>query len=321
MNSRIFIKIGIVLLILNILIFIIRNQGFNYKHFASAQDLYDINSKNSHALSTTNDLHFEEAELSYAKKLLEDSTDIKKCITDTDKLLCINNFLYRSVCINHFFGPSKNKYHSPIQLFESIKLNKDEAFQCGEASYLQAYFLISAGFQLRFIQNIQLPNSGLDQNSHVYNEVWLDDKNQWVISDMFQNRHLVWKNGEYLNAVDLYTYSLQNDTSDFTIISTSNDSISSHIRSINDSFFSKNYYLVFFKETDPAIVYSLINKVKHYLFSYSHFKLYDPIVQNSNILHRIKQIVFFAGLIWLSIFVASHLKHRLDRGKKHTKIL
>lgn len=307
--------IGFFLLGLNLLIFLNRKQGFDYKAYSSKSELYNS------SLFKAWSFEFTEDQLLKASNLLFDSLQIDTCKTDLEKLLSINNFLYSTICENHMFGPLNKKVDEPFALFNELKENKNLTFQCGQAGYLQAFFCAAVGIKTRLIQNIQKPNPNLPPDSHVYNEVWLKEKNQWAISDFYQNRHLIGNENTPITAAGLLDASLEQDSTRFNVYHSESDKIRNRYVIINDPYFSKNYQLAFFKETDPEIVYSWQNKVLHYFFDYSHYKTYDPLADQSNFRHRIKQVVFFSWCIWLTIFITSLIKKQFDRSKKHTKVL
>lgn len=322
MRNKIFRWVGFLLLVLNLLIFINRKKGFNYQEIATLKQLYPQGGSFdlSERISGTN-FHFSPNELVAAKKLLMDSTDLTGCRTDIERLLCINHYIHRTICQNHAIGRLTKTYEAPMQLFLALKTNKQEPFYCGHAAYLQAYFLTAVGFKVRHIQNLQRPHSPIAPDSHVFNEVWIPELNKWVISDLFQNRHLLVKGDTLLTGADLYHDQALNKPSPITIYYSDQDSIAKKLETLNDPFFSKHYYLNYYQETDPALVYTWKRKFQHYILSYSHFQLYDPIEEQSNTRYYLKQALFFAGLGWLIIFVVRTILHSLDRIKKHTKII
>ncbi|MEN9497519.1 MAG: hypothetical protein RL750_418 [Bacteroidota bacterium] len=311
------------MLVLNFLIFINRKNGFNYQSIASLEQLYPpnelLNDPKKLKGTTT---HFTPTELASAKQLILGSTDFIHCKTDIERLLCINHFLYQSICQNHAIGKLTTIYDDPMQLFLTLRANKQEPFDCGPTAFLHTYFLTAMGFNVRNIQNIQRPDAPIAPNSHVFNEVWIGDKNIWVISDLFQNRHLLVKNGIEQTAADFYrNQALENGSAYYTIYQSENGLLTEKTEKISDPFFSRHYYLNYYRETDPSIVYSWKKKIQHYILSYSHFQLYDPIEHRSNARYHLKQFVFFAGLGWLIIFVVGTIRYFFDRSKKHTKIL
>lgn len=305
MYKRFFYWIGAVLLALNVLIFLTRKSGFDYKNYATQKQLYSENA------TKARNIDFTPMDLQQARRLLADSLHIDTIQSDLKKLLILDNFLYESICSNHLFGPLTKKFSSPLALFNELKSDKNLAFQCGQAAYLQKFFCDAIGLKTRCIQNIQKPNMNLQPDSHVYNEVWLSEKKQWAISDFYQNRHLIYKEDNLLTAADLMDNSLMPDSSSFTVFYTDSGQIRQRSKHINDPYFSKAYYLAFFKEINPDIVYNWKNKFRHYLLDYSHFSIYDPLEKRSNFRHRIKQIVFFGWLIWLSIFALKRAKQTL----------
>jgi hypothetical protein len=296
MLAKRFLWIGGILLGLNVLIFFSRKQGFDYKHFADPKELYAPNAAQEQPFPFTTE------QLLIARTLLTDSLRIDTCNSDQEKLLSINQFLYASICSNHVYGVLDKSYDDPLSLFENLRSDKKLAFQCGEAAYLQAFFYTAAGLKSRYIQHVQKPHLNIPPDSHVYNEVWLSEKNQWALSDLFQNRHLIKQHGNYLTATDLYDARVRSDSALFTVYQTDSNRIEQITKAIRDPYFSKSYYLIFFEQTDPEIVYSWKNKWRHYLLDYSHFQIYDPLGPSSNFRHRVKQFVFFGWLLWLVIF-------------------
>lgn len=322
MHSKIFRWVGFILLVLNLLIFINRKKGFNYQPVATLEDLYPtIGSKSPQTPVRGTTVYYSAKELKAARQLLLDSTDFIRCTSDIERLLCINHYLYRAVCQNHSVGKLIRYYETPLQLFNALRTNKQESFQCGPAAYLHGFFLSAAGFTVRRIQNLQRPHSPKEPDSHVFNEVWIQELNKWVISDLFQNRHLLVKENTPITGADLYQDQAMEKSSPLTIFYSNNDSLSQKVEKVADPFFSKHYYLIYYRETDPSIVYSWKKKIQHYILSYSHFQLYDPIEHRSNARYHLKQFVFFAGLGWLIIFVVGSIRYFFDRSKKHTKIL
>lgn len=101
------------------------------------------------------------------------------------------------------------------------------------------------------------------------------------------------------------------DSIELTIVGSNAGKINTQTQKISDPYFSNDYYLIFYKEADPALVYSWKNKIKHYLLGYSHYKTYDPVQPNSNKPYWVRSLLFLGALIWFSIFMAQIIKNRL----------
>ncbi|MFM7710805.1 MAG: transglutaminase domain-containing protein [Ferruginibacter sp.] len=292
--------------------YIVRTNGFNYKAYANEQELYSSIQPGECPTDTSAlDISFTADQLQAGRKLLEDSIQIDSCKTDLEKLLSINHFLYEKICFERPSGKSQKTYPNPVSYFLAVQKEKDLLFHCGHAAYLQAFFCSAVNIKIRGIQHIQRPQAHSTLGSHTYNEVWLRELGQWVISDFFQNRYLIYSQEKYWTAIDLFEHARKGDSIEVKIIGSKSGKISTYTKKLSDPYFTNDYYLLFYKETNPAIVYCWKNKIRHYLLGYSHFKTYDPIAPNSNNLYWMRSAVFAFAMIWFSIFIIQLIKTRL----------
>lgn len=304
MRNYLFWIIGLGLIVVNVLLFLFRKNGFDYKDYVSKQELYPSTPSDQLPTDTSaRSITFTADQLRGARRLLQDSAQIDTCKTDLEKLLCIDHFLYRKICLDPPIGTSTKAYPNPVSYFEALQTEKELLFQCGHAAYVQAFFCAAVDLKIRGIQHIQRPGAKSKPDSHVYNEVWLGELGQWVISDFYQNRHIIKDRDHYWTAIDLYEHARQGDSIRTTIALTDSGKIIFQEKSLQDPYFSNDYYLIFYKEADSATVYSWKNKIRHYLMGYSHFKTFDPGTPNTNYLYWLRNTLLLASLIWLSIFI------------------
>jgi hypothetical protein len=319
MGNRLFLTVGLLLLISNLLFLFSRDKIGQFKQFSNKEELYE--SKQADPSNWTPYGHpFREEEVKAAQKILTDSIRIDTTNTDEQKVLAISNFLYSKIHNRPIKAIPQITASSPLDIYQKLCKSQNLKFQCGEGALLQSLFLTAIGVKSRLVQHFQKPNTGLAPDAHVYNEVWLKEIKSWAMTDFFQNRHLIKKNNQFLSAAIFMDSICKNPNSPFQVIytDTTDGQIAISDTTIDDPYFSNSYELAIYSDTDPHIVYSLKNRVRHYLFEYAHLHYYANNPIRVNLLYRLKQTLFITGILWCCIFAYYLFQHRNDRGKKHT---
>ncbi len=292
----------IVLLGINLFIFINRNNGFDYKDYADSKELnYNCDSQ---CLTTwTNHCYnFSEEEQLTARNILRNEIGLDTITSDINKVIAINIFLYNSICKGNRNLSWTKPDNKPLQIFSIAKEQTGLNILCGRASLVNYLFCTSAGLSVRPIQVIQNAGLNLLPDSHVFNEVWIKEAGKWCFTDFYRNRILIYLKNHPLASSEYYD--LLNQKAIISHLELSIDSSGNFIElnkdaPLQDKYLNPDYYLAYFKNCDPSEVYSLRNKLRHYLLPVSHFKIYASTVNEfrDNALFYLKE--FFV----LSLFL------------------
>ena len=115
------------------------------------------------------------------------------------KALAIGKFVATN--IPHDNQKEDPKYKNAIGLWEYTK-TVAPAFNCRLHSILTFELLSSVGIKARYITC--LPQDSIDRDCHVVNEVWLPEKNKWVMLDTDMGGHYVTdKSGNLLSLKEM----------------------------------------------------------------------------------------------------------------------
>ncbi|MEO7922529.1 MAG: hypothetical protein ABIR30_02540 [Chitinophagaceae bacterium] len=311
-----------VLLSINIVIFIFRNRGFEYHHYLTVPSTRC----NDACIRKWTYPHssYAEKDLNEAYFLLQQQIQIDSIASNEDKLIAISGWLQNE--LSDQAGPMNDSVSAlpALQQYYCFKNNTLYSYDCGNVQALLGFFCTAAQLPCRNFQAIQLPTDSLAPDSHVANEIYLEDYQKWVLSDPFQHHLLIKRNNIPLSAAEYLDYNIAGGTDTVSFIQLGAgqpfiDTISpSEFK--KDLYFNKNYILYFYKETANASVYSFTNKLKRYFWPLSWYEIYAPQQKNTNFLFRIKQGAALILAVWL-LFLITRIfqKERHDRSKKYKK--
>lgn len=296
------------LLIINLGIFILRNKGFDYKEFADAEQLNYLCNSGCQNSWSNGCYKFSKEEKTIAREILRKEIGLDTVSSDINKLIAINRFLYTSLCNGNRNKDFPLKINDPLKIFYYAKSNPDVDILCGRASIVNYLFCLSAGLSVRTIQVIQNPNSKLSPDSHVFNEVWIEQEGKWCYTDYYSNRMRVYVNKRPLATSEFFDSLNFDKTSAIVELKVSlseGNPLLEHQVQPHDKYLNPNYFLAYFLKCDPKEIYTLKNRIKHYLLPISHYKIYKANGSNfqENFLFYLKEffILLFLGYLFFHL--------------------
>ncbi|MDZ4796490.1 MAG: hypothetical protein SGI83_19645 [Bacteroidota bacterium] len=281
------------LLSINILIFLFRDHGFEYRHFLAAS----LNEKACDEACirkwTKPNSNYPAKDLAEARGILQQYIQIDSIKSEENKLIAIGGWLRDELAKQTGLMNDSVNALPALQQYYCFKSNATYSYDCGNIQTLFSFFCTAAQLYCRNFQNIQLPTDNLAPDSHVANEIYLKDYQKWVLSDPFQNHLLVKKNNIPLSAAEYLDYNIAGGKDTVCFIEqaagrTFADTVT-YAGFKKDTYFNKNYILHFYKDRANPEVYSVRNKLKRYFWPYSWYEIYTPQQKNTNFLFRIKQ--------------------------------
>lgn len=304
-TSRIIITAA--LLSINILIFLFRNHGFEYRHYLSAAAAGVVCDEACINKWTNPNAAYTAKELAEARQLLQENIRIDSMLSAEEKIIAIGGWLREE--LSKQTGQMNDSVNAlpALQQYYCFKNNRQYSYDCGNVQTLFSFFCTAARLPCRNFQNIQLSNDSLAYDSHVANEIYIKDYQKWVLSDPFQNHLLVKKNNIPLSAAEYLDYNIAGGQDTVVFIQNSGglplaDTVTP-AGFKKDTYFNKNYILHFYKETPNQELYSFANKLKRYFWPHSWYEIYAPQQKNTNFLFRIKQIAALLLGGWLIFMV------------------
>lgn len=301
-----------VLLLINLGIFVFRNSGFDYQEYATSGELCPpgLAIDNTRKWVRPNDI-FLQSELEEGRQLLEKEINIRR-ITRTDSLAtAIAGWLYSQFSTHTSKRPEPfMNLLTPLQQYYAVLENRSEVW-CGIYQYVYGFFCTAAGLPCRYIE-LSPKEPGL--SPHVLNEVFLAEHQGWAMVDVTRNKLLIMDGANNpLCAAEYYEKIVQQRAGPVIIVSAASaDTIQSP--GYKDPYFTTDYSLLYFYETNVDKVYLFTRKLERYFLPRPWYARHTDQPLPSNWLFHIKQ--FFALLLLLSVLflLYLYLKQARDRG-------
>jgi len=116
----------------NLLIFINRNKGFEYKKVSSLKELYPVNPDNSFMNKWVKyNLRFSPAELNQGLTLLNQAIRIDTISNEQSKIINIGSWLYNSFRRQIGVPDDSMAKLSPLQQYHYLLIHKEKQLWCG----------------------------------------------------------------------------------------------------------------------------------------------------------------------------------------------
>lgn len=296
------------LLCINGLIFLFRNNGFEYKQYFSNSPTVTGCDESCIKKWTKPASNFSTADLAEAHTILQQSINIDSISSPEKKLIAIGAWFKNE--LSYETGSKSDSVNAlpALKQYYCFKNNQQFSYDCGNFQPILNLFFTSVNLPCRNFQNIQIPAAGLAGDSHVSIEVYLKEYKKWVLTDPYQNHMLVKKNNIPLSASEYLDYNIAGGKETvYMIKQTAGQAFTDTVttaRFKEDGYFNKNYKLYFYKESGEKSVYSFANKLKRYFWPSSWYEVYAPQQKNTNLLFRIKQVsaILLAGWLIFLLF-------------------
>jgi hypothetical protein len=305
-----YIAISLLLLIaaINIFFFVNRNKFGTYKNYVSYDNLYsEKNNQPELRKRWNNTFRFNSnKEKDSARKLAISKAGIILKDSSFQKMIKIAKWIS-----NEFRGISKGQpIDSVLRLpmleqYEATVKNQTPIW-CGTYANMFLFFCKASNIETRIIEFFK------PGDHHVINECYLPELKKWIAVDLTYN-YIFFQNESYklLNTLDIKT-AVENNRLLFVNQAVSDTLI---VKKVDGKSIAWEQYLRFnpdiyyYKETNPAHIYTIKDKIKRYIFPVSHYSIFTTAKQ-SNIWFFIR--TFFIYTLFLLIV---YLLYRLFKVK------
>jgi hypothetical protein len=279
----------------NLLIFINRNKGFEYKKVSSLKELYPSNPDNSFLNKWIRyNLRFSSAELNQGLTLLNKTIRIDTISNEERKIICIGGWLYNSFRKQVGIPDDSMAKLSPLQQYHYLLIHKEKQLWCGNFQGMFGFFCAAVMLPNRYVEIAPMNNN---TDTHEVNEVYLSKIKKWVMIDVTRNFLLIRKNDQLFSTAEYLEYKLQHHEDGLFFSSADTSSVNKFYISpeINsaDVYFNENHFLRYYHTLDLSKVYAFWPKIKRYFLAEPWYEMYVPGNRHSNFLFRVKQFFLF----------------------------
>lgn len=195
----------------------------NYNNNQTVSSSYEVSSRDI-LISDIRLTRFNDwKETTFWKEETLDTSEVNRYLRDSIKILSTDKTSIKAAKIARYIiqstfdrsgAPSEQiKELNPIQQLEEFRSGRSKLW-CGNYSYLFAFFSTKAGIPVRTI-TCGTDLSGVSTGTHVFNEVFLNEEQSWAYVDLTMRNVFVKKNGQFLNAAQVYSlFKLKGDDAD-----------------------------------------------------------------------------------------------------------
>ncbi|MBI5858464.1 MAG: transglutaminase domain-containing protein [Sphingobacteriales bacterium] len=320
-NSKLLLGVFILLSAGNVLIFIYRNNGFEYVKYSDLQELYPENPDTSFLTEWNSyNKRWGDSEIKKGLILLKNHTGIDTVSNERDEIINIAVWLHKSFSHQAGTPDSFISKLTPLQQYEYLKTGREKKLWCGQFQAMFGFFCTVAGFKNRYVEIVPVKND-LNTGYHEVNEVYLPLEKRWVMVDVSRNNFLIKRDDQFFSAAGYLNYWLKGKPENLFVTSLSGDSVQTLSQSpekqLQDIYFNKSHYLRYYYSMSLSETYSLAKKIKRYVLSSPWYEVYGPQLSHSNFLFRVKQFFFFAFAALLPLMLYIFLKpKRNSNGQK-----
>jgi hypothetical protein len=299
----------------NILIFIYRNKGFEYRKFSSHTELYPPDPGNSFQDKWKKaNIQFSSVELDLGLALLNQTIGTDTISNVESKIMYIAGWLYNSFCRQLGRPDDSLAKQTPLQQYYYLSIHKEKQLWCGNFQVMFGFFCTAAGLPSRYIEIVPRDNN-MNFDYHEVNEVYLAGIKKWVMVDVTRNRLLIRKDHQLFSAAEYLDHRLQNHASELFFVRADTASAYKMLllqeKNPADKYFNENHLLRYYYTMDLSKVYAFWPKIKRYFLADPWYEMYEPGKKHSNFLFRIKQFFLF-GMVTVIIVMVVY-KFRLKK--------
>ena len=298
----------------NLLIFINRNKGFEYKKVSSLEELYPSSPSNSFLNKWIKyNLRFSPAELNQGLTLLNQAIRIDTISNEERKIICIGGWLYNSFRRQIGVPDDSMTKLSPLQQYHYLLRHKEKQLWCGNFQGMFGFFCAAVMLSNRYVEIAPMNNNS---DTHEVNEVYLAGIKKWVMADVTRNLLLIRKNDHFFSTAEYLDYKLQHHTDELYVVqadsSTANKFYISSENNSADTYFNENHFLRYYHTLDLSKVYAFWPKIKRYFLVDPWYEMYVPGNRHSNFLFRVKQFFLFGMGAMIIVMLYYKLRPKIE---------
>jgi len=263
------------------------------------------------------DAAFSPEELQYATNLLKTNTGAFEATTDSARLMQIAAYVAKLPCNTKAPTYAGTKALLQIQLALQHKIN----LLCG--NYCVIFFYLCSA--------MHIPNRGVTYlghgdtwhyGVHYLNEIYLREKQQWVIADGMSNIYMPHDSLRYYNLADVkkmaatngfgskYAYRYINDTARLCRYDTIN-----HWH----NYYNLSNTTVGYIKPGANINVNRLGAIAEFYSFYTNFYFYSDTARNNWLLIIIKMAAFTGFILVFALYLLTEMRHLLRSFKKRTQ--
>ena len=301
----------LILIIINLVIGLNRNKGFNYTAHYSLEDLYppDCDEK-CVAKWTSPDKRYTMAEIETARQFLIEKVGLDGLINTEGIIMQIAGFLH-----SRFKKQAGNpgeliRSLGPLQQLQLLLKDSSQKLWCGNYQAIFGFLSSAAGLNNRYVEIIA------GESVHEVNEIFSPSYKKWIMVDVTRNNIFILQDSLPLSTAEYLHQQLNEKQVGLHIVKNEADkTVNFDTVAVNhgrrDEYFTRKTVLRYYFEMDLKKIYSLPAKIKRYMIADPWFVVYDPHHNSSNLLFRIRQLFLAALGILLLVNVYLLVKKNL----------
>ena len=302
----------LILLIINIVIGLNRNNGFNYTANYSLDELYpSVCNESCLNKWTFHDKQYSNTDIELGKKFLKDYIRIDSEENTEEKIKLIGGSLYSALHNQSGIPGGLIRSLEPFQQLELLLKDTSQKLWCGNYQAIFGFLSTAAGLENRYVEVTSSEN-----NTHEVNEIFSSTYNKWIMVDVTRNNIFIIKESLPLSTAEYLNMQSKGQPVDLYIVKDKVDksvSFDTVLREAgkSDEYFTNNALLRYYLEMDLKKIYSVPAKIKRYIIAAPWFVVYDPKNKQDNTLFRVRQFFIAAFCISFLLNICLVLKKYL----------
>src|SRR6187399_430460 len=173
----------LILFIINIVIGLNRNNGFNYTANYSLDELYpSVCNESCLNKWTFHDKRYSNTDIELGKKFLKDYIRIDSEENTEEKIKLIGGSLYSALHNQSGIPGGLIRSLEPFQQLELLLKDTSQKLWCGNYQAIFGFLSTAAGLKNRYVEVTSSEN-----NTHEVNEIFSSTYNKWIMVDVTRN--------------------------------------------------------------------------------------------------------------------------------------
>lgn len=260
------------------------------------------------------DKGFSTEEKQNAINLLKEKTNFNKDSSDFYNTIAITKFV-SSLCNNakgiHAYKLSELRPYGQIQ--EALKCNADLA--CGNYSAIIGYLFSVAQIPNRLV-TFKGPAGNWQYGIHYYSEIYLREKQQWVLIDAANNLAMPFDSStnNFLNAVDVNHLIKLNSTAGKLVYTFKNDSVKivpyDSVNSQHIYYNQSNANICFYHGNADVTISPFRNFIQFYTFN-RDFDYYSDVNRNDWYKIVLKEVALMLFIFGFVLYLVAEIRYKM----------
>ena len=298
----------LILLIINIVVGMNRNNGSNYLSSYSLDELYP-SICNEACLNkwTFPDKRYSNSDIETGKKFLKDDIRLDSAKNTEEKIKLIAGYLHSALHDQTGNPGALIRSLEPFQQLQLLLKDTSQKLWCGNFQAIFGFLSTTAGLKNRYVEVTSLGTT------HELNEIFSPTYNKWIMVDVTRNNIFITKENLPLSTAEYFNLQLKGQPINLHTVKNKADKSANFDTVLreagkSDEYFTNNALLRYYLKMDLKEIYSLPAKTKRYIMADPWFVVYDPKNKHDNTLFRVRQFFIAAFCITLLLNIYLVLK-------------